>query len=281
MNNCDRQYSALCREILNRGVLKENRTGISAYTIPSAYIRHDMLEGFPLLTQRKIPYQSVRVELEFFIKGLTDKSWLQERKCKYWDEWCNPKKVSYGNDPETKAKMKAETDLGKVYGYQWRNYNSSGIDQLKAIVETLKKNPNDRRMICMAWNPQDIGEMALPPCHFMFQVTTTDRLNLAFSMRSVDVILGLPSNMASYATLLHLLSLESGIEAGEICGHLNDVHIYENHAATYQSQQELAQAYPLPKIVTSNFKSIFDWQYSDTELLGYQSGPAIKYQVAV
>lgn len=281
MNNYDKQYSALCREILNRGVLKENRTGISAYTIPSAYIKHDMMDGLPLLTARKIPYQSVRVELEFFIKGLTDKSWLQERKCKYWDEWCNPKKVPYAKDSKTKKKMRLETDLGKVYGYQWRNYNSSGIDQLKNIVETLKKNPNDRRMICMAWNPQDIGEMALPPCHFMFQVTVTDRINLAFAMRSVDVILGLPSNIASYATLLHLLSMETGIEAGEICGHLNDVHIYENHASIYESQQQFAPTYSLPKIVTSNFKTLFDWQYSDTELLGYQSGPAIKYQVAV
>jgi thymidylate synthase len=281
MNTLDAQYLNLCKEILKRGFKKENRTGISAYTIPSAYIKHDMSEGFPILTSRFIPFKSVRVELEFFIKGLTDKTWLQERGCHYWDEWCNPKKIPYSTDPLIQEHMRQESDLGKVYGYQWRNYNDSGIDQLKNIVETIKRNPNDRRMLCIAWNPQQIGEMALPPCHFGFQVTVIDdAINLSWMQRSCDLALGISSNIASYGLLLHLLSLQTGLRAGELCGHLNDVHIYENHINGLNTQLE-QEIFALPAIKTIDFRNIFNWQYTQTSLENYKYSPKIEFPIAV
>ena len=282
MNSLDTQFTQIANDILARGKKRPTRTGIDAITIPSAYIRHDMSDGFPLLTSRFIPFKSVKVELEFFIKGLTDKTWLQARGCKYWDEWCNPQKVPYSTNPETQKLMRAESDLGKVYGYQWRNYNSSGIDQLKNIVQTIKSNPNDRRMLCLAWNPQQINEMALPPCHFGFQVTVINgTINLSWFQRSTDVLIGSCSNIASYALLLHLLALETKLLPGEICGHLNDVHIYENQVDIFEKFQKNAPTFPLPTVETKKFTNIFDWEYKDTELKNYMHGPSIKYPVAI
>ena len=140
MNNADQQYNNILNKILTEGEWKGNRTGVDCLTIAGAIFEHDMSNGFPLLTSRKLPFKSTKVELEFFIKGLTDKRWLQERGCKYWDGWCSPKIVPYGNDEATKEKMRLEHELGPVYGAQWRNFNNSGIDQLKNIVEKLKKD---------------------------------------------------------------------------------------------------------------------------------------------
>lgn len=285
--NIDIQYLSLLQKILKEGVRKENRTGIDTIAIAGAMIEHDMSEGFPLLTTRKLPFKSTKVELEFFIKGLNSKKWLQERGCKYWDQWCNPKKVPYGNDAETKAKMAAEDDLGLIYGTVWRNFHdprhpeSAGVDQLKSVVETLKKNPNDRRMIVSAWNPLALSHTALPSCHFAWQVTVINgKLNLAWYQRSCDLYLGIPANIASYATLLHLLAKESGLKEGKLIGFLMDVHIYSN---LVEQSKELIQrpTFQLPTIKTDKFTSIFDWKHSDTELIGYQSGPALSGSVAI
>jgi len=169
-----------------------------------------------------------RLELEFFIKGLTSKRWLQDRGCWIWNEWANTKKVPYGNDPETKEQMFLEDDLGAIYGKQWRNFG--GVDQLERVVITLKTNPNDRRMIVSAWNPPELSFMALPPCHVMYQIIViNDTINLNWYQRSVDTMLGLPYNIASYGLLLELLAKESGLIPARLCGMLGDVHIYENH----------------------------------------------------
>lgn len=290
MNNADKQYIGLLNKILAEGQWKGNRTGVDCLTIAGFMFEHDMSEGFPLLTSRKLPFKSTKVELEFFIKGLRSKKWLQDRGCHYWDGWCNPKVVPYANDDATKAKMAAEDDLGLIYGTQWRDFHdpnvviwhgSRSVDQLKNVVDTLKKNPSDRRMIVSAWNPLALGDMALPPCHYGFQVTVIGKkLNLAWNQRSVDTCCGLPQNIASYALLLHLLAKESGLEEGKLIGFLMDTHIYANHMDGVK--QQLTQAtHKLPKIFTNDFTSIFDWEHSKTELIDYEHSEPIKYEVSV
>ena len=285
MNSADLQYNSLLNEILANGVWKGNRTGVDCLSIAGYMFQHNMSDGFPLLTSRKLPFKSTKVELEFFIKGLRSKRWLQERGCHYWDGWCNPSIVPYANDEETKRKMAAEDDLGLIYGVQWRDFHdplgNTHIDQLKNVVDTLKNNPGDRRMIVSAWNPLALGQMALPPCHYCFQVTVIDgSLNLAWNQRSVDVCCGLPQNIASYALLLHLLAKESGLKEGKLIGFLMDTHIYANHVDGAK-QQFMQDIYDLPNIHTKKFTSIFEWEHSDTELVDYKHSSPIKYVVAV
>lgn len=288
MNNLDKQYLELVKECIYNGSLEKNRTGISAYTIPSAVIKHDMSEGFPLLTSRKIPYKSVRIELEGFIKGISSKKWYQERGCKYWNEWCNPQKVKYSNDAETKKKMLEEDDLGVIYGNNWRAFSDpesskdcQSVDQLQNIITTLKTNPNDRRMLCLAWNPLALDCAALPACHVLWRVMViNNKLHLSWYQRSCDLILGIPSNIASYATLLHLLCKESGYEPGILTGFLDCVHAYENHL-TGVTKQLLNETFDLPQIKTNKFDSILNWEYNDTELMDYKSSEAIKFEVAI
>jgi len=274
-------YLDLIENILTKGVRKPNRTGVDTIGIFGAMVQFDMSQGFPLQTTRKVPYKSVRIELEGFIGGVTNKRWYQERDCHYWDEWCNPKVVPYSTDPEVQARMGEEPDLGKIYGYQWRNFNSDGCDQMAKVVAKLKSDPSDRRMIVSAWNPLQLGEMALPPCHLMWMVGVGEgKLNLMFVMRSIDTVLGLPSNVSSYATLLHLLAKESNLKEGTLTGQLWDVHIYVNHL---EGVQELMKREPkkLPTIKTEKFTSIFDWKHDDTTLVGYDPHPPIKFQIAI
>jgi len=277
-----KQYLDGLKLILDHGQLVPNRTGVSAYTYPHAMIRHDMSEGFPLLTTKKMAWKSIKVELEFFIKGLTDKRWLQERGCNIWNEWCNPSKIPAGLSGEEKKKFQLEEpDLGFVYGYQWRNFNSQGVDQLKFVVDQLKTNPSNRQLVVSAWNPCQTGEMALPPCHILHHVFVLgDKLNLCFFMRSIDSFLGFPYNICSYALYLHLLCKETGYKEGILTGYLSNWHLYENHidAAKTQIQRE---PYPLPTVRTDNFTSIFDWTYEDTVLENYQCHPSIKADIAV
>jgi thymidylate synthase len=287
-------YLKIVKNIIENGVVKDNRTGIDTLAIAGAMFEHRMDTGFPLLTTKKIPFRLVASELEFFVKGITDKNWLKERNNHIWDEWANPKKAPYGHDAEAKKKMADERDLGAIYGFGWRHYNApydnyhtdyagQGVDQLKKIVETLKTNPNDRRMIVTAWNPGMLDQMALPPCHYGFQVTVINgELNLLWNQRSVDTMLGLPFNIASYALLLHLLAKETGLKEGKLIGFLADTHIYLNHldGAKEQLTRDPGK-YPLPKIETENFTSIFDWKYEDSKIIGYESYPTIKFEIAV
>ncbi len=285
-------YLEIVDKILKEGEWKNNRTGVDTLAIAGAMFEHDMSKGFPLLTTKKMAQKAIKVELEGFIKGITDKNWYQERGCTIWDEWCNPQKAPYGTDEESKSKMKAERDLGPIYGFQWRHWNADyesfntdyagkGIDQLAKIVQTLKKNPNDRRMIVNAWNPEKLSQMALPPCHYGFQVTViNNKLNLLWNQRSVDTMLGLPFNIASYGTLLHLLAKESGFEEGKLIGFLGDVHIYENHLDGAKEQLTRTPL-ALPQAETENFSSIFNWESSDTKFKDYLPHDKINFPIAI
>lgn len=289
-----RAYLDIVRNILERGQLKGTRQGLDAQAIAGAFFEHDMEKGYPLLTTKKVPFRLIATELEFFIKGITDKKWLLDRNNHIWDEWASPKKAPYGHDEASKKRMLEERDLGPIYGFQWRHFNAEykgydanyagqGIDQLKKIIETLKTNPNDRRMIVNAWNPSMLDEMALPPCHYAFQVTVIDgKLNLLWNQRSVDTMLGLPFNIASYALLLHLLAKESGLKEGRLVGFLADVHLFVNHADGAKEQLSRdPNTYPLPTLQTANFTSIFDWKAEDTTVVGYQSYPRIPFEIAI
>jgi thymidylate synthase len=289
-----RAYLDIVNKVLHEGFRKRNRTGTDALTVAGAMFEHDMAEGFPLLTTKKIPFRLVASELEFFIKGITDKEWLREKSNHIWDEWCSPDAAPYGTDAESQARMKAERDLGPIYGWQWRHFGARylahdkppeggalGIDQLQRAVDTLKKDPDSRRMIVSAWNPTDLGHMALPPCHYSFQVTVIDnKVNLLWNQRSVDVALGLPFNIASYGTLLHLLAKEAGLGEGKLIGFLGDTHIYINHVDAIREQIARAPR-SLPAIKTEKFSSIFDWSYGDSIIEGYDPHPGIKFDIAV
>jgi thymidylate synthase len=285
-------YLDIVQNILDTGFRKTNRTGIDALTIAGAMFEHDMAGGFPLLTTKKVPFRLVASELEFFIRGITDKEWLRGQSNSIWDEWCSPDAVPYANDEQTKAKMMAERELGPIYGWQWRNFGArytaynlppegQSFDQLRQVVQTLKTDPDNRRMIVSAWNPIDLPRMALPPCHYAFQVTVIDnKLNLLWNQRSVDVALGLPFNIASYGCLLHLLAKEAGLGEGRLIGFLGDTHIYVNHIDGIRRQIARAPK-ALPQIKTESFTSIFDWHYGDTVIENYDPHPAIKFEIAV
>ncbi len=285
-------YLDIIKTIIEKGELKHNRTGVDTIAVAGCMFEHDMSEGFPILTTKRVPFRLIASELEFFIKGITDKNWLRERDNHIWDEWCSPDVVPYGNDEDTKKKMFEERELGPIYGYQWRNFGKKyltfdktpigeGIDQIKRLVDTLKTNPIDRRMIVSAWNPLDIKHMALPPCHYGFQVTVINgKLNLLWNQRSVDSALGLPFNIASYGLMLHLLAKEANLKEGKLIGFLGDTHIYVNHIDGLKEQLSRTPG-ALPKIETENFKSIFDWKYTDTKIIDYKPQSTIKFEIAV
>ena len=188
-------YLDIVKKILDTGEKTTNRTGIDTLVIPGTIFQHEMKNGFPLLTTKKVPYRLVATELEFFIKGITDKKWLQDRNNHIWDEWCTPLKIPYANDEENKKKMLEERDLGTIYGWEWRhfgaeyksydtNYSGQGVDQLQKLVNDLKTHPDSRRMLVLAWNPLDIDKAVPPYCHYAYQVTVTNnKLNLFWNQR--------------------------------------------------------------------------------------------------
>ena len=285
-------YLDIAQHVLDHGKIKNNRTGTDTISVPGTMFEHDMSQGFPLLTTKKVVFRLVSSELEFFIKGVTDKSWLKDRNNHIWDEWCSPEKIKYGHDPETQQLMMEEPELGPIYGWQWRNFGAtytafdqapagSGVDQLKNVIDMLKTDPDDRRMIVSAWNPVDLDRMALPPCHYAFQVMVTDgKLDLLWNQRSVDVALGLPFNIASYALLLHLMAKEVGLGEGRLVGFLADTHIYMNHIDGMKKQLQ-REPKGIPVIQTDPFTSIFDWQYTDSLIQNYDHHPGIKFEIAV
>ena len=285
-------YLDIVQRVLKEGEIKHNRTGTDATSVPGAMFEHDMSEGFPLLTTKKVCFRLVSSELEFFIQGITDKNWLRDRHNHIWDEWCSPDQVPYGHEKETQKKMLEERELGPIYGWQWRNFGGqyvgydkpkagSGIDQLRILTEKLKSDPTDRRMLVSAWNPVDFHRMALPPCHYGFQVTVVaGKLNLLWNQRSVDVALGLPFNIASYALLLHLLAKEAGLKEGRLVGFLADTHIYINHFEGIKKQL-IREPKRLPSVKTEKFTSIFDWHFEDTVIEDYEHHPSLKFEIAI
>ena len=278
-------YLDYLQYVLDNGVKTKNRTGIDTIACSGYMLVHDMKDGFPLLTTKKMGIKNIASELEMFIKGITSKKFLQDRKNHIWDEWCNPKKVPYGNDEETKAKMAAEDDLGPIYGAQWVNFNgdSEKGNQLKNVIETIKKDPTSRRLIVSAWNPLQLDQMALPPCHLGFELLCYPEqgtMDIIWAQRSVDSGLGLPYDLASYALLLTLICKETGYKPGKVFGMLGNCHIYENQLPMIK-EQLTRTPHKLPTIEIENFTSIWNFYYKDVKLIDYTSEPRLDMPIAV
>jgi len=279
MNTLDTQYINLLEDVLKNGTDKNDRTGVGTRSVTGRMIQHNMSEGFPALTTKKLYFKTMAVELEGFIKGITDKRWYQERGCHIWDSWSSSK---------TRPKnISAEDwhDLGPIYGAMWRNFNNSGIDQLQQALDSLVNNPSSRRILVSAWNPQQLEESALPPCHYSFQfVTRNNYLDLVFNMRSVDCLLGMPFDIASYGLMLSLVSHQTGFKPGILTGFFADTHIYNNHFEQVKEQiSRLDKAYDLPQLkINDSFKNILELNVSnDVELINYQYHPTIKANIAI
>lgn len=293
-------YLDILQDCLDNGTKSDNRTGIPTIRIPwGATFTHDMKNGFPLITTKKMPPKTIFTELEFFIKGITDKQWLLDHNCHIWDEWGNIdswqpvfmsrktkeiKRLGSHNmtqERETELRNQAMNecrDLGPIYGWQWRHWNGEynwnpnnpeinfnpenpGIDQLQKVIETAKRDPNNRRLIVNAWNPTYERNMALPPCHYSWQVLVhNNKVNLIWNQRSCDMFLGVPFNIASYAMLLLLIAKELGYEPGVLRGNLGDVHIYENHIDQVREQLS-RKPYKLPtlEIPDENWNGLLSW----------------------
>jgi len=309
MNTHDNTYLELLRHILAKGKVKGDRTGTGTTGVHGYQMRFDLSDGFPLLTTKKIPFRLIVSELLWFIKGDTNLRTLLLSNNHIWDEWPYKwylKKEGLPIPKPTSAEwtegMKAFTDriitdesfasqhgnLGPVYGYQWRNWpnpNGSVIDQLKLAVETLRKNPESRRIIVSAWNPADIDEMAkagLPPCHCLFQFFVADgTLDLQLYQRSCDTFLGVPFNIASYALLLQLVASVTGLKAGTFIWTGGDVHIYSNHMEQVAEQlSREPKKGPIVKI-KDGVKELWDFTPEDIELINYEAHPSIKAEIAI
>ncbi len=272
------QYHDLLKLILDEGVDKGDRTGTGTRSIFGHQMRFDLSEGFPLVTTKKVHLKSIIYELLWLLKGDTNISYLQEHKVRIWNEWADE-----------------NGDLGPVYGHQWRNWNSEGIDQITEVVETLKNNPNSRRMMVTAWNPSVMpdtsksfsenvaeGKAALPPCHAFFQFYVANgKLSCQLYQRSADVFLGVPFNIASYALLTMMMAQVCGFEPGDFIHTFGDVHIY-NNLMDQVKLQLTRDCRPLPEMrINPDVKHIFSFQYEDFTLLNYDPHPAIKGVVAV
>ena len=259
------QYLDLLKDIMENGVDKLDRTGVGTRSVFGRQMRFDLSKGFPLVTTKKVHLKSIIFELLWFLKGDTNVKYLQDNGVRIWNEWADE-----------------NGELGPVYGSQWRNWNGEGIDQIAQVIETLKKNPNDRRMIVSAWNVGKIAQMHLPPCHMMFQFyVANNKLSCMLYQRSGDMFLGVPFNIASYALLTMMVAQVCGYEPGEFVHTLGDTHIYHNHFE--QVKEQLSHTpYPLPTMkINPNVKDINDFKYEDFELVGYQSYDTIRAQVAV
>lgn len=281
-----KQYLDILDRILKEGKLKHNRTGVDTLSISGTMLEFDMSTGkFPLMTTKKMGLKNICAELEMFLHGITSKKFLEDRGCHIWSAWANPKKVPYGNDEETKKKMAEEDDLGPIYGSQWVNFNGEGINQLQKAIDTLKTNPNDRRMIVSAWNPLKLDQMALPPCHYCYQFLSNDGyIDLLWNQRSSDYPIGVPYDIASYAMLLTLVCKQVKMKPGKLIGFFADSHIYVNQIEGVKEQLSRTP-YELPSVTITNAEdpnwTIWDWKYTDFILENYQCHSAIKMPVAV
>ncbi len=263
-----RQFHELMRHVLDHGAKKSDRTGTGTLSVFGYQMRFDLSEGFPLVTTKKLHLKSIIYELLWFISGNTNNQWLKERGVSIWDEWAAP-----------------DGDLGPVYGYQWRSWpapNGQHIDQIKEIIQTIKTNPDSRRIIVSAWNVADIPKMALAPCHAFFQFYVADgKLSCQLYQRSADIFLGVPFNIASYALLTHMVAQQCNLDVGDFIWTGGDCHLYSNHLEQVELQLSRTP-YPLPQLkIHRKPDSIFDYQFEDFEIVGYESHPHIKAPVAV
>lgn len=285
-------YLDLCRHVMTQGTLKMDRTKTGTKSVFGYQMRFDLSEGFPLLTTKKVHLKSIIHELLWFIKGDTNIKYLVDHDVKIWNEWPYE---AFKNSPdyqgETMAdfitKIKSDEqfarihgDLGPVYGAQWRNFN--GVDQLKFILDEIKNNPQSRRMILSAWNPAEIKNMALPPCHTLIQFYVAEgKLSLQLYQRSADIFLGVPFNIASYALLLMMVAQVSGLGVGEFVHTLGDAHIYVNHFDQIETQLSRIPRKRPEMVINPHVKSLFDFTFDDFELKNYDPYPAIKGAVAI
>lgn len=263
-----KQYLELVKHVLDEGVFKGDRTGTGTKSVFGYQMRFNMADGFPLLTTKKVHLKSIIHELLWFLQGSTNVHYLQENGVRIWNEWAA-----------------ADGELGPIYGYQWRSwpdYDGGHIDQISEVVEQIKHNPDSRRLIVSAWNVAQVPQMALPPCHTLFQFYVADgKLSLQLYQRSGDIFLGVPFNIASYALLLLMVAQVTGLEPGEYIHTLGDAHIYTNHFEQVNEQLQRTPR-PLPRMVLNkDVKSIFDFRYEDFTLEDYDPYPPIKGVVAV
>lgn len=314
----EQAYLELCKHILDNGYKRDDRTNTGTYSVFGYQMRFDLKEGFPLLTTKRVPFKLIVSELLWFIKGDTNIRYLLQHNNNIWNEWAferwiqskdyqGPDMENFGirsqKDPEFKALYDEQMnlfkekilhdeafaekygDLGSVYGKQWRNWKTTQndtIDQLKDVIDQIKQNPNSRRHIVSAWNPEDVPNMALPPCHTLFQFYVADgKLSCQLYQRSGDVFLGVPFNIASYALLTYLIAHECNLEVGEFVHTLGDAHIYSNHVEQVKTQLE-REPKPFPTLKINETKSsIFDFDVEDIEIIGYDPHPTIKAPIAV
>lgn len=314
----EQQYLDLCRHVLAHGEKKSDRTNTGTYSVFGAQMRFDLAEGFPLLTTKKVNIKLIVSELLWFIHGDTNIRYLLQHNNNIWNEWAfkrwvesadytGPDMTDFGHRSLIDAAFNAEYkeqmaifkqrileddafmeqygDLGPVYGKQWRHWQTSRgetIDQLKDVIESLKTNPDSRRHIVTAWNPEDVpSNMALPPCHALFQFYVANgKLSCQLYQRSADIFLGVPFNIASYSLLVHLIANEVGLDVGEFIHTLGDAHIYQNHLMQVEEQLS-REMYKLPEIHITEGKGLFDLTVDDITLVGYESHPPIKAPIAV
>ena len=273
-----KQYLDLIQHVVENGITKEDRTGTGTKSVFGYQMRFDLNEGFPMVTTKKLHLKSIIYELLWFLKGETNIGYLKENGVKIWDAWANE-----------------NGDLEPVYGYQWRNWNGDGIDQIKEVVETIKNNPDSRRMIVSAWNPSVLpdtgvsfeenvanGKAALPPCHAFFQFYVSDgKLSCQLYQRSADIFLGVPFNIASYALFTMMLAQVTGLGYGDFIHTFGDAHIYNNHMEQINLQLS-RDPKPLPKmIINPEIKNIFDFSFNDFNLVSYEPHPHIRGTVSV
>ena len=263
-----RQYHDLMKAVLVQGVDKADRTGTGTKSIFGYQMRFDLAAGFPMVTTKKLHLKSIVYELLWFLNGSTNNQWLKDRGVSIWDEWAAP-----------------DGELGPIYGYQWRSWpapNGQHIDQISEVVETIKKNPDSRRIIVSAWNVADIPRMALAPCHAFFQFYVADgKLSCQLYQRSADIFLGVPFNIASYALLTHMVAQQCNLEVGDFIWTGGDCHLYINHLEQVDLQLS-RDFFPLPKLnILRKPDSIFDYEFEDFEITGYECHPHIKAPVAI
>lgn len=261
-------YLDLMAHVLENGTDRGDRTGTGTRSVFGHQMRFDLREGFPVVTTKKLHLRSIIIELLWFLKGETNIKWLKENGVSIWDEWADE-----------------DGELGPVYGYQWRSWptpDGGSIDQIKGLIKSLKENPNSRRHIVSAWNPALVDDMALPPCHTMFQFYVADgKLSCQLYQRSADIFLGVPFNIASYALLTMMLAQVCDLEVGDFVHTFGDAHLYHNHFE--QAREQLSRKpFPLPTMkINPDVKDLFEFKYEDFTLEGYEAHPTIKAPIAV
>lgn len=280
----EQAYLDLLQHVMTNGTEKGDRTGTGTLSHFGAQLRFDLADGFPLLTTKKVHFKSIVYELFWFLSGSTHVDYLQQNNVRIWNEWATADQTARFNRPAG--------DLGPIYGHQWRNYGATkredgsydndGVDQITDVIEQIKTNPNSRRLIVSGWNPKEAEQVALPPCHTLFQFFVADnKLSCQLYQRSADLFLGVPFNIASYALLTHMVAQVCGLEVGEFVWTGGDCHIYQNHRE--QVELQLTRSlYELPTLTLNpDIKDIFAFTFDDISVEGYESHPAIKAKVAV